>query len=201
MFSYIKAGLTGLWSGVAGLKYKSVSRRSRYFHFSFLHHTNTPMLVAVIFITMKITFNYPLLSLWFQRHKHWVASYRRKQKNSKLCSLNTGDNRQILGRSDDCKHQNCKKGFMVNPIIFSQENGTVYTLIMTCHGMFYYLFLLVKINLSGLPFERKCCCFFTYNSVTMIDDLTYYTLSVQTQTRSNSKRQKERKLNKKNHEI
>ena len=68
---------------------------------------------------------------------------------------------------------------------------------MTCHGMFYYLFLLVKINLSGLPFERKCCCFFNYNSVTMIDDLTYYTLSVQTQTRSNSKRQKERKLNKK----
>ena len=31
----------------------------------------------------------------------------------------------------------------------------------------------------------------------MIDDLTYYTLSVQTQTRSNSKRHKERKLNKK----
>lgn len=35
------------------------------------------------------------------------------------------------------------------------------------------------------------------NPVTVIDDLTYYTLSIQTQTRSNSKRQKERKLNKK----
>ena len=66
---------------------------------------------------------------------------------------------------------------------------------MTFHGIFYYLFLLVKINLSGLPFERKCCCLLNYNSVTVINDLT--TLSVQTQTRSNLKRQKERKLKEK----
>ena len=46
------------------------SQRSRYFHFTFPHHTNTPMLIEVIFIIKKTTFNYSLLSLSFQRHKH-----------------------------------------------------------------------------------------------------------------------------------
>ena len=46
------------------------SRRSRYFHFTFPNHTNTPMPIEVIFITKKTTNNYSLLSLSFQKHKH-----------------------------------------------------------------------------------------------------------------------------------
>lgn len=94
---------------------------SRYFHFTFLHYTNTPMLMEVLFITMKITFNYSLLSLWFQRHKHWAASWGRKHKNSRLRSSNNrrqSTNSRKIWRLYTL--QNCKKGFIVNSRIFFQ---------------------------------------------------------------------------------
>ena len=49
-------------------------------------------------------FNYSLLSLWFQRHKHGLQAMEENIRTRDYVPQITGDNRQILGRFDNCTH-------------------------------------------------------------------------------------------------